>query len=54
MLNRLDEGDRNIRRVIDTPAEEEDIVCATDRYITALTMAEKDAKEMLHILDGMR
>ncbi|HEX3076701.1 MAG TPA: MerR family transcriptional regulator [Lachnospiraceae bacterium] len=54
MLNRLDEGDRNIRRIIDTPAEDEDIVCATDRYITALTMAEGDAKEMLHILDGMR
>jgi hypothetical protein len=50
MLNRLDQGDMNIRKVIDTPAEEEDIVCAADRYITALSMAEKDALEMLDML----
>lgn len=53
MLNRLDQGDGNIREVIDTPDEEEDIVCAADRYITALSTAEKDAQEMLRILDAM-
>lgn len=54
MLNRLDCGEKNIRESIDTPGEEEDIVCATDRYITALTMAEADAQEMLKMLDAMR
>jgi len=54
MLNRLDKGDTNIRKIIDTPGEEEDIVCAADRYITSLNMAEKDALEMLKILDSMR
>lgn len=54
MLNQLDYGEINIREVIDTPSEEEDIVCAADRYITALSMAEKDALEMLNILDAMQ
>lgn len=54
MLNRLDRGEGNIREVIDTPGEEEDIVYATDRYITALDMAEADALEMLKMLDAMR
>lgn len=54
MLNRLDQGDRNIREVIDTPGEEEDIVCAADRYITALNLAEKDALIMLDMLRSMR
>ncbi|MCX8132313.1 MAG: MerR family transcriptional regulator [Clostridia bacterium] len=53
MLNRLDQGDRNIREVIDTPGEEEDIVCAADRYITALSMAEKDALAMTEMLELM-
>lgn len=54
MLNRLDQGDKNVREVINTPGEEEDIVCATDRYITALSLAEKDALEMLDMLNAMR
>lgn len=53
MLNRLDQGDHNIREVIDTPGEEEDIVCAADRYITALGMAETDALEMIKMLEMM-
>ncbi len=53
MLNRLDQGDRDIRKVIDTPEEEEDIVCAADRYITALSMAEGDALEMMDMLEIM-
>lgn len=53
MLNRLDQGDKNIREVLDTPGEEEDIVCAADRYITALSMAQKDAQEMKEMLKLM-
>ncbi len=54
MLKRLDYGEMNIREAIDTPAREEDIICAADRYITALSMAQKDALEMLNILDAIR
>ncbi len=54
MLNRLDRGEVNIRDAIDTPGEDEDIVCAADRYITALNMAKKDALEMMDILKAMR
>lgn len=50
MLNRLDNGETNLREAINTPDEDEDIVCAADRYITALIMAENDAFEMLDIL----
>lgn len=54
MLNHLDQGDSNIREIIDTPGEEENVVCAADRYITALNLAENDALEMLQMLDTMR
>ncbi|MDD3127207.1 MAG: MerR family transcriptional regulator [Candidatus Izemoplasmatales bacterium] len=54
MLNQLERGDMNIRKVIDTPGENEDIVCAADRYITALSMAESDASEMLDIIVSMQ
>lgn len=54
MLNRLDKGEMNVREAINTPGEDEDIMCAADRYITALSMAEKDAAEMLDILAAMQ
>jgi DNA-binding transcriptional MerR regulator len=54
MLNRLDNGEMNLRESINTPGEEEDIVCAADRYITALSMAENDASEMMNILELMK
>lgn len=54
MLNSLDNGERNLREVIETYGENEDIVCAADRYITALSMAENDALQMMDILDNMR
>lgn len=54
MLKKMEQGDSNIRQVIDTPSEEEDIVFATDRYITALTMAQMDARKMVEILGEMR
>jgi len=53
MLNRLDNGEMNIRESIDTPEEDEDIIDATDRYITALRMAEGDALAMMEILNEM-
>lgn len=54
MLNQMDQGETNIREIIDTPDEKEDVVCAADRYITALNLADKDALEMLRMLDTMR
>lgn len=54
MLTRLDRGEMDIREVINTPGEDEDIVCAADHYITALNMAKKDAFEMLDILNAMK
>jgi DNA-binding transcriptional MerR regulator len=51
MLKRLDHGEVNIREAIDTPDEEEDIICAADRYITALDLAKQDAQEMLEIIE---
>ena len=53
MLNHLDRGETNIRETIDTPDEEEDIISAADRYITALNQAEKDALDMLQMLNVM-
>lgn len=50
MLNRLDGGNTNIRETINTPGEEEDIILAADRYISALGMARHDASEMLDML----
>ncbi len=54
MLSRLDKGELNVLEAINTPGEDEDIVCAADRYITALSLAEKDAEEMLGMLAEMR
>lgn len=50
MLIRLDRGNRNLRATINMPGEEEDIVHATDRYISSLAMAERDATEILDML----
>ena len=54
MLNRLDRGEQNLQEVINSYGEDEDIVCAADHYITALSMAQNDALEMLNILNTMR
>jgi len=54
MLNRLDHGELNVRESIDTPGDDEDIVRAADRYITALNSAGLDACEMLKVLDEMK
>ena len=47
MLRQLDQGGKNLQEAIDTPGENEDIVSAADRYISALSAAEKDALEMI-------
>lgn len=54
MFNRLDAGEKDIRETINTPGADEDIVCAADRYITALGLAEEDALKMLAILEDMK
>jgi len=53
MLNRLDAGETDLRRVIDTPGADEDIVSAADRYITALGEAEVHALEVLDLLNAL-
>lgn len=53
MLNRLDAGETDLRRTIDTPGADEDIVSAADRYITALGEAEVHALEVLDLLDAL-
>jgi len=54
MLRRMDSGEVNLREAIDTPGEEEDVICAADRYCTALQLAELDADEMLELLTTMK
>ncbi len=54
MLRRLDNGEMNIKKSIDTPDTDEDIISATDMYISALYMAQKDALNMMDILKLMR
>ncbi len=54
MLKRMDSGEMNIRKSIDTPGQDEDIISAADRYITALQMAQIDALDMLKILGTMQ
>jgi DNA-binding transcriptional MerR regulator len=53
MLRQLDKGSMKLKEAIDTPEEEEDIVCAADRYISSLNAAEHDALEMIDIIAHM-
>lgn len=54
MLKKLDNGRMDLREIIDTPGPDEEIVCAADRYISALSTAEGDALKMMDILGAMR
>ena len=54
MLTRMDRGEKNLGEILNTPGEEEDIVCAADRYCSSLSLAENDAEEMLSILAEMQ
>lgn len=44
----------NIRKVIDTPKENEDIISVCDKLLTSLQYAEKNAKNMLIHLKNMK
>lgn len=54
MLTQMESGETNLERAIDTPGEDEDIIHATDRYITALTSAGEDAEQMHALLRGLK
>lgn len=55
MLNVLDRNpEADIRKVIDTPKEDEDIISVCDKLLTSLNFAEKNAKIMLIQLDKMK
>nr|WP_320415620.1 MerR family transcriptional regulator [Candidatus Contubernalis alkalaceticus] len=54
MLNALSNNPRiNIREVIDTPKENDDIISACDHLLTSLKNAESNANNMLHQLRKM-
>ncbi|MCG8502188.1 MAG: MerR family transcriptional regulator [Firmicutes bacterium] len=54
MMNRVDMGQkRDVRGILDTPLPGEDIVSATDRWISTLTETESDAKEVIIQLKKM-
>lgn len=54
MLIYLDQGQRdNLRQVLDTPSPEEDIIYATDRWLTKLEELEQQAVLMLDHLAKM-
>ena len=55
MLNILSQNpEADIRQVIDTPEEDEDIISACDKLLTSLHYAEQNAKVMLGHLDQMK
>lgn len=54
MLTQLEQGNINLRAVIDTPEDNEDIISVADRYLTSLTLALADTKKMLVILRELR
>ena len=55
MLRHIDEGGQgDLREIINTPSTEEDIIGATDRWISALIQSKQDAKEAALQLERMR
>lgn len=52
MLTQLVAGRENLRAALDTPGPEEDIITATDRYLTALDGALSDADSMIGQLEA--
>lgn len=55
MLNTLSlNPEANIRQVIDTPKENDDIISVCDKLLTSLYYAEQNAKVMLGHLDKMK
>ena len=48
MLNQLRNGNnQDLRRALDTPSPDDDIVYVTDKLLTSLSNAEEDAKEII-------
>jgi len=55
MLNALGENPKtDIRQIIDTPRENEDIISVCDRLLTSLQTAEKNGEQMLESLQKMK
>jgi DNA-binding transcriptional MerR regulator len=54
MVLHLDQGGReDLRQVLDTPRPDEDIIFATDRWLSTLTELEQRAQEIIVHLEGM-
>jgi len=54
MLKYIDRGNKeNLDKVIDTPSHKEDIVSATDRWISTLVETERDVLELIGKLKEM-
>jgi DNA-binding transcriptional MerR regulator len=54
MFAYVDGGSReDIRHVMDTPPPEEDVVSATDRWISTLIQSERDARDVIAQLESM-
>jgi DNA-binding transcriptional MerR regulator len=55
MLNTLSQNpEADIRHVIDTPKENDDIISVCDKLLTSLYLAEQNAIEMLTLLENMK
>lgn len=55
MLNTLSQNPKaDIRQVIDTPDESDDIISVCDKLLTSLHYAEKNSKVMLTHLEEMK
>ncbi|MCX7710273.1 MAG: MerR family transcriptional regulator [Clostridia bacterium] len=54
MMTYIDSGKKeNLRKVVDTPGPDEDIVYATDKWISSLLETEKQAEELIEMLEKM-
>jgi hypothetical protein len=55
MLNTLSQNpEADIRQVIDTPKESDDIISVYDKLLTSLSYAEQNAERMLVHLEKMK
>mgnify|MGYP007112064160 FL=1 len=55
MLNAVSSNSTdNIKKIIDTPSESEEIITSCDRLITSILNSKKTASEMLDQLEKMK
>lgn len=55
MLEQLSENpDIDIKKALDTPKEEADIIAVCDKLITSLSAAEENANQIICMLQGMK